>query len=84
MNEFVQRKSLHIMAGIRGVRADDLKVLFRLMAVPDQTISLEEIYQTDGLVYLPNRRGDSISSKKKKDRYEDMAKKAAGEIGQDW
>mgnify|MGYP003630112596 CR=1 FL=1 len=47
MNGFVQRKKLHIMAGINGAQAADLKILFKLLSVPDQTISLEEIYQSE-------------------------------------
>ncbi|PVH79497.1 hypothetical protein DL98DRAFT_532978 [Cadophora sp. DSE1049] len=85
MNGFVQRKTLHIMAGIKAAQANDLKVLFKLLAVPDQTISLEEIYQTDGFIYFPNRyRVDNSSSKTKQARYEELAKKVAVEIGQDW
>ncbi|KAK0100676.1 hypothetical protein ONS95_007128 [Cadophora gregata] len=85
MIEFVQRKTLHIIAGIKGAQVDDLKVLFKLLGVPDQNVSLEEIYQTDGFVYFPTRyRVDNSSTKTKQEHYEALARKVAAEIGQDW
>ena len=85
MNGFVQRKKLHIMAGINGAQAADLKILFKLLSVPDQTISLEEIYQLDGYVYFPLRLPfDNSSDETKQSEYQKLAKSVADEIGQYW
>ncbi|KAH6721784.1 hypothetical protein BKA61DRAFT_729262 [Leptodontidium sp. MPI-SDFR-AT-0119] len=88
INDFVQRKTLHISAGINGVKLDDLKALFELLAIKDNLIILEEIWQVDGVTYRPAwyhlgnfRRADNTG---KRILYEDLALKAAAAIGQEW
>ncbi|KAH7357198.1 hypothetical protein BKA65DRAFT_548587 [Rhexocercosporidium sp. MPI-PUGE-AT-0058] len=87
INEFPQRKSLHISAGVNGAKLDDLKALFELFTVKDKLITLDELWQLDGVTYRPawynlnNFRNDNVG---KKMLYEKLAKQAAAEIGQEW
>ncbi|KAI9049692.1 hypothetical protein LZ554_005848 [Drepanopeziza brunnea f. sp. 'monogermtubi'] len=48
--EFTQRSSLVVIAGIRGALPPELKILFRLFAVPDDVVvTLVELWQTNDI-----------------------------------
>ncbi|KAG4430506.1 hypothetical protein IFR05_014011 [Cadophora sp. M221] len=87
LNEFPRRKALYISAGVSGAKFEDLKALFELFAVEDKLISMEEIWQIDGVFYRPawfnlgNFRTDNTG---KRVLYQDLALQAAASIGQDW
>ncbi|EKD19415.1 uncharacterized protein L3040_006800 [Drepanopeziza brunnea f. sp. 'multigermtubi'] len=84
--EFTQRSSLVIIAGIRGALPPELKILFGLLAVPDEVVvTLVELWQTNdinhyyGVGTYNHWTGDA-----KRHGYNRYAQSAAKSAGQQW